>query len=109
LAGERYYLRLLLTVVRDSQSFEELYEVDGVRFDSSLAACIARGLADNDEEWLRYFEGSPDVCNSHGFTGDVRHGVAHVVDPRPASLWNRFKDNFTDALAHRLQACTSPI
>lgn len=47
-SGERYYLRLLLTVVRGPRSFEELYEVDSVRYPTYYAACIARGLAEND-------------------------------------------------------------
>ena len=31
-SGERYYLRLLLTVVRGAKSFADLYEVEGVRY-----------------------------------------------------------------------------
>ena len=47
-SGERYYLRLLLTVVRGPRSFEELFVVDGVRYPTYYAAYIARGLAEND-------------------------------------------------------------
>ena len=55
-AGERYYLRLLLTVVRGPRSFEELYYVDGVRCATYQTACIARGLAENDQEWQECFD-----------------------------------------------------
>ena len=41
-SGERYYLRLLLTAVPGPRSFEELYMVDGVRYLTYYAACIAR-------------------------------------------------------------------
>jgi hypothetical protein len=51
ISGEKYYLRLLLTVVRGSRSFTDLYFVEGVRYPTYQAACIARGLAENDQEW----------------------------------------------------------
>jgi hypothetical protein len=51
-SGERFYLRLLLTVVRGPRSFNELYLVEGVRYPTYYAACIARGLAENDQEWF---------------------------------------------------------
>ena len=48
--GERYYLRLLLTVVRGARSFEDLRTVDGVKCPTFKAACIAlRLLEDNGE------------------------------------------------------------
>jgi hypothetical protein len=47
-SGERFYLRLLLIVIRGPRSFNELYLVEGVRYPTYYAACIARGLAEND-------------------------------------------------------------
>ena len=55
-SGERYYLRLLLTVVRGTKSFTDLYEVEGVRYPTYQTACIARGLAENDQEWFQCFD-----------------------------------------------------
>ena len=55
-AGGKYYLRLLLTAVRGPQSFEELYCFEGVRHPSYHAACVARGLAENDQEWVQCFD-----------------------------------------------------
>jgi hypothetical protein len=49
-SGERYYLRLLLTVVCGLRSFADLYLVEGVRYPMYQAACIACGLAENDQE-----------------------------------------------------------
>ncbi|PIA65100.1 hypothetical protein AQUCO_00100527v1 [Aquilegia coerulea] len=43
--GERFYLRLLLTVVKGPSSFESLYK-----------ACIARGLLEDDNEWDKCLE-----------------------------------------------------
>lgn len=51
ISGEWYYLQLLLTVVRGPRSFADPYFVEGVRYPTYQAACIARGLAENDQEW----------------------------------------------------------
>jgi hypothetical protein len=55
-SGERYYLRLLLTVVCGPRSFTDLYFFDDVRYPTYQAACIARGLAENDQEWFHCFD-----------------------------------------------------
>ncbi|OMO85773.1 DNA helicase PIF1, ATP-dependent [Corchorus olitorius] len=50
-AGELYYLRLLLNVVRGPRSYEEIRTVKGVLYDTFQAACKAAGLLGNDREW----------------------------------------------------------
>lgn len=50
-AGERYFLRLLLTVVKGATSFESLCTVDGVVHPTFRAACLALGLLEDDGEW----------------------------------------------------------
>lgn len=49
-AGDRYYLRLLLTVVRGPMSFEHLRTVNGVVHPTYRAACVALGLLEDDGE-----------------------------------------------------------
>ena len=55
-AGERYYLRLLLTVVRGARSFEHLRTVEGILHPTFQATCVARGLLEDDREWAECFE-----------------------------------------------------
>jgi hypothetical protein len=55
MAGEKFYLRLLLTVEQGAKSYKALYEYKGVRYPTYWAACVARGLAENDQEWIHYF------------------------------------------------------
>jgi hypothetical protein len=54
--GERYYLRLLFTTVRGPRSFDKLYVVNDVCYLTYQAACVARGLAEDDHEWYRCFD-----------------------------------------------------
>ncbi len=50
-AGERYFLRTLLTKVKGVVSFEALCTVNGVVHDTFKLACIALGLYDSDDKW----------------------------------------------------------
>ncbi|KAK9049518.1 hypothetical protein SSX86_021980 [Deinandra increscens subsp. villosa] len=50
-AGERYYLRLLLGVVRGPRSFEEIRTVDDHVYPTYKEACYAHGLLSDDKEW----------------------------------------------------------
>ncbi len=49
--GERFYLRMLLTIVKGPMSFEDLHTYDGVVHQTFKSACIACGLLDSDEQW----------------------------------------------------------
>ncbi|KAH9612349.1 hypothetical protein KSS87_004879 [Heliosperma pusillum] len=50
-AGERYYLRLLLNIVKGAQTFEDARTVEGRLFPTYKEACFAHGLLSNDKEW----------------------------------------------------------
>ncbi|KAK9050800.1 hypothetical protein SSX86_030230 [Deinandra increscens subsp. villosa] len=49
--GEKYYLRMLLNVVRGPLSFRDLRTVDGVVYNTYMEACKARRLLGDDSEW----------------------------------------------------------
>ncbi|CAH1435737.1 unnamed protein product [Lactuca virosa] len=50
--GERYYLRMLLNVVRGPCSFKDIRTVDGVEHPTYMSACKALRLLGDDCEWL---------------------------------------------------------
>ncbi|XP_071729034.1 uncharacterized protein [Rutidosis leptorrhynchoides] len=50
-SGERYYLRMLLNIVKEPRSFEELRTVDGTLHPTFKDACFAYGLLHDDREW----------------------------------------------------------
>jgi hypothetical protein len=50
-AGERYFLRILLTHVKGAESFEAMREFEGVQYSSYKEAAVARGLLQDDHEW----------------------------------------------------------
>lgn len=52
-AGEQFYLRTLLTVVKGPTSFDDLRRIPGQQqlLPTFYAACLARGLLEDDGEW----------------------------------------------------------
>ncbi|GKA90027.1 hypothetical protein Tco_0811839 [Tanacetum coccineum] len=50
-SGERYYLRMLLNVVRGVQSFKELMTVNNRLYATFKETCFAYGLLNDDKEW----------------------------------------------------------
>jgi len=64
-AGEQYYLRMLLSIVRGATSFENLRTVNGILYPSFKETCITLGLLQNDEEW--------DQCLKEA--GQIRTGM----------------------------------
>lgn len=50
-SGERYYLRLLLNIIRGPKDYKDLRTVNGVEFLSYKQASYALGLVNDDKEW----------------------------------------------------------
>ncbi|KAK1414443.1 hypothetical protein QVD17_30187 [Tagetes erecta] len=50
--GEAYYLRILLNKVKGPKSFEDIRTVDGQIHPTFRQACFARGLLDDDTEYV---------------------------------------------------------
>lgn len=50
-AGDRYYLRILVSLVKGPTCYDDLYTVGDTKHDTFQAACLARGLLDGDKEW----------------------------------------------------------
>lgn len=55
-AGDSYYLRMLVNVVRGPGGFDALYKVGDVVYKKYKEACYARGLLDDDREWHEAIE-----------------------------------------------------
>ena len=60
-AGERFYLRTLLTVAKGVKSFEDLRTVNGQICPTFKAACLAHGLLEDDNEWIQCLQEAGDM------------------------------------------------
>ncbi|XP_035834922.1 uncharacterized protein LOC118483334 [Helianthus annuus] len=63
--GEAYYLRILLTKVKGPRSFEEIRTYEGVVYPTFRDACYARGLLDDDNEYIKCIKEAGFTGNGH--------------------------------------------
>ncbi|KAK4566259.1 hypothetical protein RGQ29_002484 [Quercus rubra] len=50
-SGERFYLQILLNVIKGARSFEEMRTINNVVYPTFKSTCYALGLLDDDKEW----------------------------------------------------------
>jgi len=97
-SGERFYLRLLLTVVTGATSFEDLHTFQGVLYPTFREACIAHGLTEDDNEWRQCLEEAKHMAVGR----QMRHLFVTILkecnpaDPR--ALWDSFWQDICDDL-----------
>ena len=105
-AGEQYYLRTLLTVVKGAKSFEDLRRIPGQHepLPTYHAACVARGLLADDGEWRLCLDEAAQIKTGT----QLRHLFATLLlfsdVSQPELLWRDFRHHICDDLQHRLVA-----
>lgn len=103
MAGETFYLRLLLTVKKGAKSWNDLKLVDDIQHPTFQATCLAMGLLQDDGEW--------DQCLAEAGgmqTGlQLRRLFAMILlnchPTAPHTLWNTHKVRICDDLARILE------
>ena len=101
--SKRFYLQMLLTIVKGSTSFEELHTWDGIVHPNFKSACIACGLLDSDEQWDRSL--TETALWQGGFQLHELF-VCILLHCQPADalrLWRNHSANLSDDCRHRLQ------
>lgn len=101
-AGERFYLRTLLTVTKGAKFFEDLRTVDGHIHPTFQAACLALGLLENDNEWVECLEEAGAMKTGTQLRSLFALILLHCNPAQPLTLWDQFKDKICDDLAHKL-------
>jgi hypothetical protein len=103
-AGERFYLRTLLTVVKGAKSFDDLRRYNSDEPHPTFhAACIARGLLEDDGEWNQCLAEASQMQ-----TGTrLRHLFATILlfctPSQPHQLWQQYRTYICDDLRYRLR------
>ena len=107
--GERYYLRLLLTVVRGATSFEHLRTVDGTVCSTFKDACIALGLLEDDGEWVALFREGAEFMTGRALRHLFALALQHTTITNPLSIWEMFGRSMCDDIPHLLTTGRVPV
>jgi hypothetical protein len=100
-AGERFFLRLLLTVVLGTTSFEHLRTVDDIKHPTFQAACKALGLLQDDAEWDTCMR---EACIDQNAKRLRNLFVTFLLFCSPLNLevlWERYRDDMSHDMRHR--------
>lgn len=101
--GERFYLRLLLTVVSGAQSFEHLRLINGVQYTTFQEACRALGILDDDREWQMCLEDAAHFQTGYQLRRLFVTILYHCTPSEPHLLWDQYREKICDDLAHQLR------
>ncbi|KIJ43427.1 hypothetical protein M422DRAFT_253306 [Sphaerobolus stellatus SS14] len=102
-SGERFYLRMLLTVVCGATSFEALRTVDHVPCDTFYEACRQRGLLQDDGEWTLCLQEASVIQTGTALRSLFATMLQFCQVENPAGLWEQFKVSLCDDLERTLQ------
>ena len=102
-AGERFYLRTLLITVKGPKSWEDLRTFDNVLYPTFHTVCLARGLLENDDEWRQCLSEASLTHVGESLRQLFSLILRHCQPSEPNVLWEQFRDNLCDDLAHQLR------
>ncbi|CAG8715791.1 3341_t:CDS:2, partial [Dentiscutata heterogama] len=91
-ASELFYLRLLLTTVHGSQSFDHLKTVGNIVHPTFKSACLALGLLETDSEWIQCLEEASVLRTSSQLRTLFAIILMHCAPSHPEQLWLRFHE-----------------
>lgn len=98
---ERYHLRLLLLNVKGPRNYDELKMVSGIVHKTYASACVARGLARDDQEWQACMEDA----SAWKMERQLRQLFAMILawnSPKdPLKLWEEFRDVMSNDFRRR--------
>ncbi|XP_072073598.1 uncharacterized protein [Arachis hypogaea] len=100
-SGEVYYLRLLLNFAKGPTCYEDIRTVDGILYPTFRDACYARGLLDDDREYIDAIEEA-----SHWGSGIFLHKLFATLlfsnsMERPEHVWENTWSLLSDDILHR--------
>ncbi|XP_019178998.1 PREDICTED: uncharacterized protein LOC109174197 [Ipomoea nil] len=101
--GEIFYLRCLLNKVRGPRSYADIRTVDGVQYGSFRDACYARGLVDDDKE---YVDGIEEA--NHWASGDKlrRFFVTLIMTScigKPEAVWSAVWQHLSEDAQYQIR------
>lgn len=103
-SGERFYLRLLLTITKGPTSFEDLRTVNGQIHQTFKDACVSKGMLEDDDEWVTCLEEASVFNTGYQLRRHFCIILTQCSPLQPHLLWHRFSTHIFDDLSHMIIA-----
>ena len=102
-ADERYYLRLLFIIMQRAKSFQDLRTINRILYPTFQATCVARGLLQNDREWLECFEKASLFASEKSLHALFATSLIHKEITDVVAIWDKLATQFCGNLSYQLQ------
>ena len=99
---ELFHLRLLLLTAKGAKSFESLRTVNDKIHDTFVATCVALGLIDDDDEWLRAMNEAEIWMMPRQLRRMFIRILIHCQPLHSENLWEEFKDAMSQDFARHM-------
>ena len=97
---EKHYLWLLLTTVRDAQSFDDIHTVNEVLHLTYCFVCTVLRLLEDDDEWVSYFIEIIHFFTNSSLRSLFMIALMHSDLANSCALWERFHIDLCNDLPH---------
>ena len=101
-AGEKFYLRTLLMVVKGPKSFDDLKYVNSEHCDTFQSACLQHGLLEDDGEWHLCLQDAAEMQTGSQLRQLFTTILLFSSPAQPRLLWFEFRDLICDDLEYQL-------
>jgi len=98
--GERYNLRILLTVVWGATRFKHMGTVDRVVYQTFKATYMALRLLKDNGKWVAMFRDGQEFMTGRALRHLFAMALQHTTITNPLLIWQQFGNSFRNDLSH---------
>lgn len=102
-SGEKFYLRMLLNIVRGPHNYEDIKTINGVTYPTFKAACYALGLLDDDKEWNDCLQEASNWATGYQLRQLFVTLLLYCEVSDPLQLWENNWELLADDISYRLR------
>jgi len=102
-AGERFFLRTLLTAIKGATSFKSLRTFGDHVCATYREACFMHGLLEDDNEWRMCLQEAGEMASGHQLRNLFVIILRDCSPSDPLALWMQFRDKICNDLRYALE------
>ncbi|XP_031095112.1 uncharacterized protein LOC115999399 [Ipomoea triloba] len=99
-SGELYYLKCLLNIVKGPTSYNEIRTYNGVEYQTFKEACYARGLLEDDNEYIDAIEEASQWSSAYSLRKLFVTLLMSNTMVSPETVWNKVWLHLADDAQH---------